>query len=491
MGHGNAPRQIGACPGSVRARTVKAVGTRIAAALVALSVVAGGCSEDPDDTPARSEPSPQPSARTSEPSPAAVGPLALAINVHRPTADIGRPLAGRIIAGEPVRWADLGQDGGLVRVRRGPGALGAAARDLAVLAVVPASTLRPMVQPVSVDGVDPLRSPHRYPLTTAADQPVGEVTTVTVVGDIMLGRGVGDRHAADPGRPLRPLADRLRSAEVTVGNLESTLSDDGVPQQGDDSFAADRQVVGALAATGFDVLSLANNHTGDYGDAAFRDTLRRLDHSTIRRVGAGVDAEAAWRPVVVRRDGMRIGFVAFNAIGETPRATASQPGAAEVRMQPRTGPLNPRDLRRLTSTIEDLTQRADIVIGLPHWGDQYTNRPVPDQRRVGRAMVDAGADIVVGGHPHWVQGIQTDQGGLVVHSLGNFVFDMDFSRETEEGVMLELVWWDSELMGARFVPYVIDDDYVPRLANGPRAEATLDRMWAASDPPFGRLGGAA
>ena len=131
------------------------------------------------------------------------------------------------------------------------------------------------------------------------------------------------------------------------------------------------------------------------------------------------------------------------------------------------------------------------MIGLPHWGDQYTNLPVPDQRRVGRAMLDAGADIVVGGHPHWVQGIQTHQGGLVVHSLGNFVFDMDFSQETEEGVLLELVWWGSELMGARFVPYVIDDDYVPRLAYGPRAEATLERMWAASDPPFGRLGGAA
>jgi poly-gamma-glutamate synthesis protein (capsule biosynthesis protein) len=454
---------------------------------VALSVVAAGCSDDADDPPSRSQPSPQPTARTSETpsSPAAVQPLALAINVHRPAADIGRPLARRIIAGEPVRWADLGQAGGPVRVRRGPGALDAVADHAAVLAVAPASTLRPTVQPVSVDGVDPLRSPQRYPLTTAADQPIGEVTTVTVAGDIMLGRGVGARHAADPGRPLQPLAGRLRSAELTVGNLESTLSDDGVPQQpGDDSFAADPAVVGALAAAGFDVLSLANNHTGDYGDGALRDTMRRLDHSPLRRVGAGVDAEAAWRPVVLTRDGIRIGFVAFNAIGETPRATASQPGAAEVRMRPRTGPLDRGDLKRLTSTIEELTERADIVIGLPHWGDQYVNTPVPDQRRVGRAMLDAGADIVVGGHPHWVQGIQTHRGGLVVHSLGNFVFDMDFSQETEEGVLLELVWWGSKLMGARFVPYVIDDDYVPRLAHGPRAEATLDRIWSASDPPF-------
>ena len=465
------------------------MGTRVAAALLALSVAAAGCSDSADDPLSRSDPSSQPTEGTSEtPSPpTAVQPLALAINIHRPSADIRQPLARRIVAGDAVRWADLGQTGGAIRVRRGPDALDAAAADPAVLAILPASAMRPTVQPVRVDGVDPLRSPHRYPLTTESAQPVGEVTTVTIAGDIMLGRGVGAQHAGDPGRPLRPLAPRLRAADVTVGNLESTLSDDGVPQQpGDDSFAADPAVVGALAAAGFDVLSLANNHTGDYGDGALRDTLRRLHRSPIRTVGAGIDVDAAWRPVVVRRDGLRIGFVAFNAIGETPRATVSRAGAAEVRMQPRTGPLDARDLRRLTRTIRDLTEQADVVIGLPHWGDQYTNVPVPDQRRVGRAMLDAGANLVVGGHPHWVQGIQTHRGRLVVHSLGNFVFDMDFSSETEEGVLLELVWWGSELKGARFVPYVIGADYIPRLAKGPRAEATLDRIWDASDPPFGR-----
>ncbi len=491
-GHGNAPGQIATCPGGAPQRTVKAVGTRIAATLVTLSVVVAGCSGASDQEPSRPDSSPSttgPTPESQSPSTSAHSaeqPLALAINIHRQAADIRQPLARLIVADEPVDWADLGQEGGPVRVRRGPGALDAVTGDRAVLAVVPASALDPAVQAVAVDGLDPLRSPHRYPLTTPAAQPVGDVTTMTIVGDIMLGRGVGAEHAADPGRPLRPLSGRLRSADLTVGNLESTLSDDGAPRQGDDSFAADPAVVQALAAAGFDVLSLANNHTGDYGDGALRQTLRRLDRSPIRTVGAGRDADDAWRPVVVRRDGLRVGFVAFNAIGETPRATRSQPGAAEVRMQPRTGPLDARDLRRLTNTIEDLTAQADVVIGLPHWGDQYTNVPVPDQRRVGEAMLDAGADLVVGGHPHWVQGIQTHEGRMVVHSLGNFIFDMDFSSETEEGVLLELVWWGSELKGTRFVPYVIGDDYVTRLANGPRAEATLDRLWAASDAPFGR-----
>jgi poly-gamma-glutamate capsule biosynthesis protein CapA/YwtB (metallophosphatase superfamily) len=459
--------------------------------VAALVIVAAGCSEGSGDEP---KPLPDPTAGpTADPThsrPPTAGdhqPLALAMDLHRPALSISEQVARRLVAGAPMRWSELGQDGGVVRVRRGAGAIRAAARYPDVLAIAPASELRPIVQSVRVGGVDPLRAPARYPLTTTAAQPVGPVTTLTVVGDIMLGRGVGDANADDPGTPLQPMAARLRSADVTVGNLESTLSDDGVPQQpGDDSFAADPAVVTGLAAAGFDLLSLANNHTGDYGPHALRQTMRRLDRSPIRTVGAGLDATAAWRPVIIDRGGVRIGFVAFNAIGETPRATATRPGAAEVRMAPRTGPLSRPDLRRLTDTIRRLAQRTDVVVGLPHWGEQYVNLPVPDQRRVGAAMIDAGADLVVGGHPHWVQGVQLHRGRLIVHSLGNFIFDMDFSQATEEGVLLEVTLWGSEVMAVRFVPYVIGAGFVPRTAAGPRADATLDRLWSASDPPLRR-----
>src|SRR5690606_24870092 len=132
-----------------------------------------------------------------------------AISQHRPALDIGPSAARRLAAGRPMSWSDLGQDGGPVRVRRGAGAIRAAARDPSVLAVVPAAALRPIVQPVSVGGVDPLRAPRRYPLTTASERPVEPaVTTMTFVGDIMLGRGVAAAHPDDPGAPLRPLATR-------------------------------------------------------------------------------------------------------------------------------------------------------------------------------------------------------------------------------------------------------------------------------------------
>jgi len=285
---------------------------------------------------------------------------------------------------------------------------------------------------------------------------------------------------------LRPLSRRLASADLTVGNLESTLSDDGFPSQGDDSFAADPRVLDSLTRAGIDVLSLANNHTGDYGERALRQTLAHLDGSSIQRVGAGYDARDAWRPVIVEHDGVRFGFVAFNAIGETPRATPTSPGAAEIRMQPRTGPLNRADLRRVASIVGRLERRTDVVIALPHWGDQYTNQPVPGQGVVGAALLDAGADIVVGGHPHWVQGVDVHDGGLIVNSLGNFIFDMDFMTQTQQGVLADIVCWDGEVKSVRFTPYVIGTDFAPRVVQGPVAATILAQMWATSDPPFRR-----
>ncbi len=430
---------------------------------------------------------PPPPTTSTEP-PGATEPLVLAVHLSRGALDISELLARRLVGGGQVSWSELDGGRGRVDVRRGASALTRVQTRPGVVAVVPGSEITPLVRAVLVDGADPLREPERYPLQTPAVEEVPAVVELTVSGDIMLGRGVApDPGAADPAPSLRPLQRRLARADITVGNLESTLSNAGVPRQGDDSFAADPAVVARLADAGFDVLSLANNHTGDYGDAALRQTLRELRDSPIESVGAGEDARRAWRPVLVERSGVRFGFVAFNAIGETPIAGPGQPGAASVRMQPRTGPLNQGDLRRLRRTVDALTDRVDVVIVLPHWGDQYTNQPVPAQRRVGRAILRSGADLVVGGHPHWVQGVQVHDDRLVVHSLGNFIFDMDFSRQTQEGVLLDLVFWGDELRAATFAPYVIGPDFAPRPVRGERAEAILGLLAAASDPPFSGL----
>jgi poly-gamma-glutamate capsule biosynthesis protein CapA/YwtB (metallophosphatase superfamily) len=278
---------------------------------------------------------------------------------------------------------------------------------------------------------------------------------------------------------------RLAAADLTVGNLESTLSDNGEPTQpGDDSFSADPRVRTGLREAGFDALDLANNHTGDYGDTALVETVARLRRGGLSTFGAGRDPRQAWQPVILERNGVRFGFLAFNAIGETPEVAPGQPGAVSISMPPRTGPLDRGELRRFLAAVRRLAAQVDVVTVLPHWGTQYTERPEPIQGRVARALVAAGADLVVGGHPHWVQGASLVDDSLVVNSLGNFVFDMDFMEETQVGLVLETVFWGDQLMSAEFVPYRIGPDFAPRVVPYADADDVLDLFWR-----FSSLGG--
>ncbi|WP_183101559.1 CapA family protein, partial [Nocardioides pelophilus] len=307
-----------------------------------------------------------------------------------------------------------------------------------------------------VAGVDPVR-----------DHP--DAVTVTVAGDVMLVRGVPDAAAA-----LAPMRALLRRADLAVGNLESTLSTAGSPTQGDDSFGGSPALLRVLRGAGFDAVSLANNHAGDFGATALVETVDLLAASPVVPFGAGADLEAASQPAFLEAGGVRFAFVGFNAIGETPAASDGTPGALSVRMPPRTGPLVPADLARVTRIIGRAERQADAVVVLPHWGTQYTHTPEPVQRQVARELVRAGADLVVGGHPHWVQGVDAVAGVPVLHSLGNFVFDMDFMEQTLEGVLLETTWWGSELKALRLVPYAMDPvAFAPRPVTGGRAEEVL------------------
>lgn len=310
--------------------------------------------------------------------------------------------------------------------------------------------------------------------TSAPPKPEPEpAITLTVVGDIMLGRGVTEAHR-EPTATLRALRPLLQRADVTVGNLESTLSTDGAPTQGDDSFAASPAVLGGLEAAGFDALSLANNHVGDYGDRALVKTVAAFDGSGIAPFGAGPNLSAAIRPAIIERDGVRVGFLGFNAIGETPMAGPRTPGALSVRMPPRTGPLNSGDLARVLQAVRRLAGRVDAVVVVPHWGQQYTHVAEPVQRRVARRLVDAGADLVAGGHPHWVQGLERYRGVVIAHSLGNFVFDMDFMEQTMEGVALTATIRPGRVVGVRLTPYRLDSSFTPRPLHGAAAKAVLN-----------------
>ena len=451
-------------------------------------------------TPTTPTATPPPTWTTPSPAPpAATVPLVLAVHATRTVDDVPTGVARDLVrraaadADLSVRWAALGQPGGgRAEVRTAGSAeqvddlLADVRADDGLLAIVPATAVDATVRVLTVGGRHPLRDPARYPLETSAAERPGEVTTVSVVGDVMLGRRVAQASGNDPIRTLRPTAKRLASAEITVGNLESTLSDDGAPTQGGDSFAADPEVLEGLELAGFDLVSLANNHVGDYGQRALRQTLDELRDADLPYVGAGRDLAEARRPVVITRDGVRVGFLGTDSIGETPSATADRGGTNRLNMPPRTGPLNERQLDRIAADIERLADEVDVVVVIPHWGTQYTHLPEASQRRAARAFAEAGADLVIGGHPHWVQGWETSGDTVVVHSLGNFVFDMDFQTKTMEGIFVEIVLWDGAVKAVEPVPYVLDRRFVPRVVSGERAKEILADVWSTGRGPFDR-----
>jgi poly-gamma-glutamate synthesis protein (capsule biosynthesis protein) len=439
----------------------------LALVLVVSSAVLLGCSGQAD-APARSPADLSPTTAFATPSPALpsapdpADPLVVVGHATRPQLDMTEAEAARLTSGAIASWRGMR----VVRDLPARAAL-AAVEDRRTLAVIPRSDVVPTVVAARVDGVDPVRA------APGAQQ-------LLVVGDVMLTRGV-----RDPAAALAPMSRLLRRADLTVGNLESTLSTRGEPTQGGDSFGGSPALLAPLLRAGFDAVSLANNHAGDFGVRALLDTVGILADGTVVPFGAGADLSIASRPAILERGGVRFGFVGFNAIGETPMAGASTPGALAVRMPPRTGPFVQQDLDRVLRVVRRTGRQADVVVVLPHWGTQYTHVPEPIQRRVGRALVGAGADLVVGGHPHWVQGVDAVRGVPVLHSLGNFVFDMDFMEQTMRGVVLEATFWGAELKAIRLLPYRMDPaTFVPRRVGGAEAREILDRVWSTSTGPF-------
>lgn len=460
---------------------------------VSAVMLAGCTAADPVD--------PEP---TETPAPTFAMPIALVVHHERGAMNLSVAEAEAVMAGELDDWAGLDEpaeplrvvgavrEAGEVEDTDDPdGAVDAVAEDPSAMAIVPADAVTPRVRAVEVDGRDALRGDPGYPLTTRVSDEPEPVLVTAVTGDIMLGRRVGQylRAEDDPAKAMRPFAEQLAAADVTVGNLESTLSTDGRPTQGGDSFGADPAVMEGLKLAGFDVLSLSNNHFGDFGRRAMLESLEILNDSEIEAVGGGRDLAQARAPVIVEREGVRIGFIGTDSIGETPRARRSSPGTNRIDAPPRTGPLDRGALDRVSDDIRALDADVDLVVVLAHWGDQYTNEPVRSQRTLSRAFVDAGADVVVGGHPHWVQGWETIQESTVVHSLGNFVFDMDFMRETQEGLVLEMVTRGDRVVALDTTPYVIGTrNFTPRPTDDRgRVSAIYDLVRDSSEPPFDEL----
>lgn len=249
------------------------------------------------------------------------------------------------------------------------------------------------------------------------------------VGDILLGGNVEKmmmKHGYD--YPYAHVSGYLQSVDIAAGNLENPVTSRGTPQEKQFVFRASPDAVPALAESGFDLLSLANNHSLDYGPEGLKDTAALLDRHGLRYVGAGADAEEAFRPVIVEKNGIKVAYLGFSrVIPDTSwHAGKNRPGLAGT-----------YDVRKPAEAIAKAAEEADLVVVLVHWGVERMSLPEKYQQQLGRQYIDAGADLVVGSHPHVLQGFETYKGKWIAYSLGNFIFTVGRHAATAQTAILE------------------------------------------------------
>ncbi|HEX7472472.1 MAG TPA: CapA family protein [Candidatus Limnocylindrales bacterium] len=467
-------------------------------------------------SPASASPAP-----TADPSPAVPdGPVTTVAFVpvvdFRSTAtDIGAADIAAVAAGTDKRWTTIeivGSDASGIlaalsargvptiaasRVVRASGAA-AVARDLAKdskrIAFLRASQVTPALRALawsgrSLFGVDRVKAAASWKLTARLRgdaHPFDPAATWTIVagGDILLDRGVykqvhilgkgadfpfdggtakivGRHCCSSFGWPV-PTGKRtgnagavrhlLTAADIAVANFENPAPNTPHYHTQGTVFSADPRLISGLSDAGIDIVSIANNHIGDAGKAGILQTIANLDKNGIKHAGAGKNAAAAHKPAVIKVGGIRVAILAYDTIARYYTAGVSTPGSAR---------LTAAGVK--TDVAAARAAGANLVIVYPHWGTEYDPTPFPAQQALAHAVIDAGADMIIGNHAHWVGAMEVYKGRPIWYALGNFVFDQVWSEPTQEGLILELTFNGSHLVQAQMHPTLILDQAQPNL----------------------------
>ncbi len=304
--------------------------------------------------------------------------------------------------------------------------------------------------------------------------------TIVAVGDIMLG-GTAQEVLMKEGYdyPFKHVAPLLDNAEVVLGNLEGPLTSICNSEMALDKEYVFRspaeKVAPALKKAGFNLLSLANNHILDYGVSGMNDTIESLSAHHIDSVGAGGDIHQARAGTIIKTAKGNLGFLSYSlTFPEYFWATENTPGTAFGHEQ------------QIKDDIKRLKKQADNVIVSFHWGREKTTELRPYQPRLGRAAIDAGAALVIGHHPHVLQAIEKYNGGLIIYSLGNFVFG-SYSPDARTSVIARITLYNNIFHSAEFIPInVLNSEVIfqPRILENAAAADTIkqiNRLSAASN----------
>jgi len=274
------------------------------------------------------------------------------------------------------------------------------------------------------------------------------------MGDVMLADGPG-RDIARGHDPFRGVAAAMRDADLRIANLECVIATGGRRDDKPWTFRAHPRVLDVLRRH-IDVVSLANNHSGDFGPQAFAQMLGRLERAGLPYFGGGADLRAAHRPAIVVRRGLRIALLGYDEM--FPRRFEAGPDSPGIAWA---------DEEQIVADIRAARAQADIVIPYMHWGQEHSATSHARQRALARLMIRAGADAVVGAHPHIRQDIELIDGKPVIYSLGNFVFDGFSDADNNTGSVLWMTVSAAGVTDWQLQPVHIDRSGNPHMAPGP------------------------
>src|SRR4030065_2432955 len=285
-----------------------------------------------------------------------------------------------------------------------------------------------------------------------------ETVTIILTGDIMLDRGVEymieKQGKGDFNFPFLKTADYFKKADIVFGNLEGVISDKGTKVGSIYSFRADPKAMEGLSFAGFNVLSLANNHALDYGKAALEDCLTRLKNSGISYVGAGLNEKEAFSLVVKDINSTKIGFLAYTDLGPEVWKAKESTGIAWIKDS---------DFERIREEIKEAKENVDVLIVSLHSGEEYVQELTQFQVEFSKMAIESGANLIAGHHPHIVQMHEKYEQGYIFYSLGNFIFDQSFSKETMESQIIEIKIEDKIIKEVKTKEVKINDFFQPEI----------------------------
>ncbi|MDF2672021.1 MAG: hypothetical protein K0R09_286 [Clostridiales bacterium] len=290
---------------------------------------------------------------------------------------------------------------------------------------------------------------------------------ISFTGDILLDRDVRKKILQEGKEyPYEYAKDILNKSDIVYGNLECPLLNEGTPtiKRRELIFKGDESNSIVLKEAGYSILNLANNHAMDYGSDGLLNTINVLKDSSIKWLGGGTDNESSHKPVFISKNGIKVGFLGYSIF----------PPEGYVYLEDK--PDIARYSKRLTPVdIKKAKSQCDFLVVTFHWGKEFSYYPSDLQRSAAHLAINSGCDMVIGHHPHVLQGIENYRGKSIFYSLGNFIFDKQVPPGTDESIILNIRIDRNGVVDSEIIPVRIKNCQ-PMPVYGEDAEYILDRI---------------